>query len=185
MLDEIRKQAYDAADELCHIAKLQPGELLAVGCSSSEIAGEHIGTHSNQEIARAVFSAIAEATAPRGVLLAAQCCEHLNRALIVELSTAKQFGLAPVNVVPQPKAGGAFATAAYQAFAAPTAVETLQNLAAAGLDIGATLIGMHLRPVAVPVRLHTSHIGHAILIAARTRPKFIGGCRAVYNENLL
>ena len=177
MLDEIRKQAYDAADELCHIAKLQPGELLAVGCSSSEIAGEHIGTHSNQEIARAVFSAIAEAAAPRGVLLAAQCCEHLNRALIVELSTAKQFGLAPVNVVPQPKAGGAFAT--------PTAVETLQNLAAAGLDIGATLIGMHLRPVAVPVRLHTSHIGHAILIAARTRPKFIGGCRAVYDENLL
>ena len=99
MLDEIRKQAYDAADELCHIAKLQPGELLAVGCSSSEIAGEHIGTHSNQEIARAVFSAIAEATAPRGVLLAAQCCEHLNRALIVELSTAKQFGLDRKSVV--------------------------------------------------------------------------------------
>ena len=117
--------------------------------------------------------------------MAAQCCEHLNRALIVERTAAEKFGLELVNVVPQPKAGGSFAAAAYRAFDEPVAVESLRCQAAAGLDIGATLIGMHMRPVAVPVRLKTARIGQAIVIAARTRPKFVGGSRAVYNERLL
>ena len=119
------------------------------------------------------------------MLLAAQCCEHLNRALIVEQSTAERFGLTPVNVIPQPKAGGSFATAAYRAFAAPAAVEELRQQAKAGLDIGATLIGMHVRPVVVPVRLSMGRIGQAAVTAARSRPKFVGGSRAVYDEKLL
>ena len=115
--------------------------------------------------------------------LAAQCCEHLNRALIVERSTADAFGYEAVNVVPQPKAGGSFATAAYHTFSDPVAVEHVR--ARAGLDIGGTLIGMHLAHVAVPVRLSRRQIGEAIVLAARGRPKFGGGSRAVYDEALL
>ena len=88
-----------------------------------------------------------------------------------------------VNVVPQPKAGGSFATAAYAAFSDPVAVEHIR--ADAGMDIGDTLIGMHLKEVAVPVRLSVKTVGEAPLVCARTRPKFIGGCRAVYDEHLL
>lgn len=185
MLDAWKEQARAAAEELCRVAKLRPGDLLVVGCSSSEIVGERIGKGSSEEAARAVLEGIREALLPKQIQLAAQCCEHLNRALIVERETARQYGLAPVNVVPQPKAGGSFATAAYQAFTSPVAVESLCAQAAAGLDIGATLIGMHLRPVAVPVRLEMGRVGQAIVIAARTRPKFVGGSRAVYDENLL
>ncbi len=185
MRKEIKQQAYAAVDELCALARLRPGDLLAVGCSSSEAVGERIGTHSSEEVARAIFEGVSEAAAKHGVLLAAQCCEHLNRALIVERTTAKQFGLETVNVIPQPKAGGSFAVAAYHAFAEPAAVESLRCQAAAGLDIGATLIGMHLRPVVVPVRLQIRQVGQAAVTAARTRPKFVGGSRAVYDENLL
>ena len=116
----------------------------------------------------------------RGIWLAAQCCEHLNRALIIEDACARQYGYDPVCVVPQPKAGGSFATAAWRSFEHPVAVEHIR--AHAGLDIGGTLIGMHLRDVAVPVRLSLDHIGNAILLCARTRPKLIGGSRAVYEE---
>ena len=119
----------------------------------------------------------------RGLYLAAQCCEHLNRALIVEREAAQRYGLEIVNAVPKPKAGGSFATAAYKAFAYPVAVEKIQ--ARAGLDIGGTLIGMHLAPVAVPVRISVPKVGMANLICARTRPKFIGGSRAQYDESLL
>ncbi len=110
-----------------------------------------------------------------------QCCEHLNRAIIIEREAVP--GADIVNVVPQPKAGGSFATAAYHAFRDPVAVESIR--ADAGLDIGGTLIGMHLKQVAVPVRLQLDHIGSAILLAARVRPKFIGGVRAVYDQDLL
>ena len=174
----VRAQARQAAEELLETARLNRGDLFVVGCSSSEIIGGQIGHASSLEAARAVFDGIYPLLRERGIWLAAQCCEHLNRALILERDCARQYGYDPVCVVPQPKAGGSFATTAWRSFAAPVAVEHIR--AHAGLDIGGTLIGMHLRDVAVPVRLSLTHIGAAILLCARTRPKLIGGARAVY-----
>ena len=174
----VRAQARQAAEELLETARLNRGDLFVVGCSSSEITGGQIGHASSLEAARAVFDGIYPLLRERGIWLAAQCCEHLNRALILEWDCARQYGYDPVCVVPQPKAGGSFATTAWRSFAAPVAVEHIR--AHAGLDIGGTLIGMHLREVAVPVRLSLTHIGAAILLCARTRPKLIGGARAVY-----
>ncbi len=182
MSHTIYQQARQAAEELLSSAKLQEGDLLVVGCSSSEVSGSKIGTDSRPDTAQEVFSGVYDAAKEHGVFLAAQCCEHLNRALVVEASYARAHDLEIVNTVPQPKAGGSFATAAYQSFAQPVLVESVR--ADAGLDIGATLIGMHLKKVAVPVRLSVKHIGEAILIAARTRPKYIGGARAVYDDRL-
>lgn len=179
----IYEQVKTAVGELLDLAKLKRGDLLVVGCSSSEITGAKIGSDSKPETANEVYSAIVDAIGDRGIYLAAQCCEHLNRALVVEREYAEKHGLEPVNAVPQPKAGGSFATAAYRGFASPVLVEEVR--ADAGLDIGGTLIGMHLKRVAVPVRLSLDHVGCAILLAARTRPKFVGGSRAVYDENLL
>ncbi len=176
------EQAKQAAEELLAAAKLQKGDLLVVGCSSSEITGSTIGTDSRPETAEEVFSGISDVLKEKGVFLAAQCCEHLNRALVVEEAYAKAHDLEIVNAVPQPKAGGSFAAAAYKGFRRPCLVETVR--ADAGLDIGGTLIGMHLKRVAVPVRLSVKNIGEAILIAARTRPKYVGGARAVYDERL-
>ena len=176
--EQITAQACMAAMELLDIAGLKPGDIFVVGCSSSEVLGGHIGKASSREAAEAVFSGIYPVLQERGVYLAAQCCEHLNRALIIEGECADKYGYEPVCVVPQPKAGGSFATQAWQSFTRPTAVERVR--AHAGLDIGGTLIGMHLREVAVPVRLSVDHIGQAILLCARTRPRFIGGSRAVY-----
>lgn len=181
MFEQIKAETRNAITELCDTAKLQRGAILVVGCSSSEIAGHKIGSDSNLELAQAVFEAIYEVLNSKGIYLAAQCCEHLNRAIIIEKDAVKESDI--VNVVPQPKAGGSFATTAYKIFANPVAVEKIK--ADAGIDIGGTLIGMHLKEVAVPVKLSVSHIGQAIVIAARTRPKFIGGIRAVYNESLL
>lgn len=180
-METICAQARAAAEELLQVARLQPGQILVVGCSTSEVRGARIGTDSAPETAAALFGVLYEVTQSRGVYLAAQCCEHLNRALIVERAAVPFAD--PVNVVPQPKAGGSFATAAYAALSDPVAVESIR--ADAGLDIGGTLIGMHLKPVAVPVRLATRQIGEAMLLAARTRPKFIGGVRAVYDQSLL
>ena len=179
--EEIKNQARDAARELCEAAKLKAGQLVVVGCSSSEIAGHKVGSLSSPEVGQAVFEGIREALDEKGVFLATQCCEHLNRALILERTAAADYEL--VNVVPQPKAGGSFATAAYKGFNDPVAVEEIR--ADAGLDIGNTLIGMHLKKVAVPLRLKTTHVGKAPVNAARTRPKFVGGVRAVYDETLL
>ena len=182
MLDELRQQAAQAAAVLlCEKAKLRAGQIVVVGCSTSEICGSRIGSDSRPEVASAVFGAIHQELRTRGIYLAAQCCEHLNRAIIIERAAVP--GADIVNVVPQPKAGGSFATAAYHAFSDPVAVESIR--ADAGLDIGGTLIGMHLKQVAVPLRLGMDHIGSAILLAARTRPKFIGGVRAVYDETML
>ncbi len=181
MLDELRQQAAQAAVLLCEKAKLRAGQIVVVGCSTSEICGSRIGSDSRPEVASAVFGAIHQELRTRGIYLAAQCCEHLNRAIIIERAAVP--GADIVNVVPQPKAGGSFATAAYHAFSDPVAVESIR--ADAGLDIGGTLIGMHLKQVAVPLRLGMDHIGSAILLAARTRPKFIGGVRAVYDETML
>ena len=183
MSKTVYEQVKQAAEELVEVAKLKAGDLLVVGCSSSEITGAKIGTDSKPETADEVFRGVYEVLKGKGIYLAAQCCEHLNRALVVEADYAEKHGIETVNAVPQPKAGGSFATAAYKGFARPVLVETVQ--AAAGLDIGGTLIGMHLKRVAVPVRLSLDRIGNAILLAARTRPKFVGGSRAVYDENLL
>ena len=178
MYDEIRKSARAALNELLAEAKLSRGDLVVVGCSSSEIIGEKIGKGSSPEAADAVIDAILPIITENGLFLAAQCCEHLNRALVVEREAADKFRLEIVAAVPKPKAGGSFATAAYLAFKEPVLVEHVK--AAAGLDIGLTLIGMHLRDVAVPLRLNTKKVGEALITAARTRPKFIGGERACY-----
>ena len=178
----VYEQAKQAALELLNAAKLKKGSLVVVGCSSSEISGSRIGSDSRPETAEEVFSGIYEVLKENGVFLAAQCCEHLNRALVVEADYAEAKGLEIVNAVPQPKAGGSFATAAYRGFGQPVLVEAVR--ADAGLDIGGTLIGMHLKHVAVPLRLSLDHIGEAILLAARTRPKYVGGARAVYDDRL-
>lgn len=182
-LETLKKQAYDAAKEILEIGRCKAGDLFVVGCSTSEVLGDKIGTASSPETAQAVFAGIYQAVQEKQVYLAAQCCEHLNRALIIEEEAARKFGYEEVNVVPQPKAGGSFATAAYHAFAHPTAVEHIK--ASAGMDIGDTLIGMHLRDVAVPVRISQKQIGCAYVVCARTRAKFIGGVRAIYDENRL
>lgn len=179
----IYNQVKTAADELIVLAKLTKGDLLAVGCSSSEITGDKIGTNSQPQTAELVFSALNDLLKDKGIFLAAQCCEHLNRAIVVEEEYAVAHNLEIVNVVPQPKAGGSFATAAYNGFNKPVVVEQVR--ANAGLDIGGTLIGMHLKAVAVPVRLSLNKIGQAPLTAARTRPKFIGGQRACYDQTIL
>ncbi len=181
MYEEIAAQAKTAVTELVEAARLNEGDILVVGCSSSEIGGHRIGSESSVEIANAVFGAIYAIVKEKKLYLAAQCCEHLNRAIIIEKEAAVKNRIEIVNVVPQPKAGGSFATAAYAAFEHPVAVEEVS--AQAGMDIGDTLIGMHLARVAVPVRLSVKQIGEANLVCARTRPKFIGGERAHYDES--
>ena len=185
MKEQIAQQAQAAAEALCDRAGLKAGDLFVVGCSSSEVVGQRIGTDSNFDVALTIFTAIHEVLSARGIFLAAQCCEHLNRALIVERAAAEKFGLEMVNVVPQPKAGGSFATSAYQNFKEPVAVESVRAQAKAGMDIGGTLIGMHIHPVVVPVRLEIQQIGSAILLCARSRLKFVGGGRAHYDETLM
>ncbi len=179
--EEMEDLTYRAAKELIQTAGLKPGNLLAVGCSTSEVGGAKIGSDSNPELGEALAHGIFRAAGEAGVYLAAQCCEHLNRALIIEQEAAQRYGYEEVNVVPQPKAGGSFATAVYRLFAHPSAVEHIR--AHAGMDIGDTLIGMHLKEVAVPVRISVKTIGEARLVCARTRPKFIGGSRAVYDTS--
>lgn len=179
-MNNIKLQAETAVKELIEVAGLKKGDVLVVGCSSSEVIGEKIGTNSSVETANEIFNVIYSVLEEKGIYLAAQCCEHLNRAIIIETELAESKNLEQVNVVPVKKAGGSFATAAYNNFKNPTAVESIK--ADAGLDIGLTLIGMHLKAVAVPVRLKTKQIGFATVTAAKTRPKFIGGARAVYDE---
>lgn len=179
-MEEVKRQARQALTELLTAADLKKGDILVVGCSSSEIVGQRIGKGSSTEAAQAVFEGIYPVLKEKGIFLAAQCCEHLNRALVLERRAAEAFGYEPVCVVPQPKAGGSFATAAYQQFDEPVLVEEVR--AKAGMDIGGTLIGMHLKAVAVPVRVSLTKIGEAILLCAKTRPKYIGGERAKYSE---
>lgn len=177
-IDGIRQDVRSVVRQLLEVAGLEAGDALVVGCSSSEVASHKIGSFSSEEIGKAIFEALQEELAGTGIYLAAQCCEHLNRAIIVEKAYAKENRIPIVNVVPQLKAGGSFATAAYHGFADPVAIEAVQ--AQAGIDIGDTLIGMHLCPVAVPVRVEQGTIGNAHVVAARTRAKYIGGERACY-----
>lgn len=182
MLNEITNQAQKAINELIEISGIKSGELLVIGCSSSEIVGGTIGKASSIDAAKAVFDGIYPILKEKGIYLVAQCCEHLNRALIIEQEAAEKFRYEIVNVMPQQKAGGSFATTVWQSMTHPVAVEHIK--ASAGLDIGNTLIGMHLKEVAVPVRLSVTKIGEAPIVCARTRPKFIGGERAYYCEEL-
>lgn len=181
ILEQIISETNAAVEELLDAAGIKTGDLLVVGCSSSEICGGTIGHASSPETGKAVAETILRVCDERGVYLAAQCCEHLNRALILENAAAEKFGYEPVCVRPMPKAGGSFATAVYDAMHEPVAVEHIR--ATAGLDIGGTMIGMHLKEVAVPLRLKTKLIGEASVAAAKTRPKLIGGERAVYPGN--
>lgn len=172
-----------ALNEFIEQTSLKAGDTVVVGCSSSEVLGKTIGKGSSAEVGAAVFGAIYDILNPLGIYVAAQCCEHLNRAIIVERGCANNMRLEIVNVVPFPKAGGSFATAAYDRLQDPVAVETIK--ADAGIDIGDTLIGMHLKAVAVPVRTSVKSVGEANLVFARTRPKLIGGERARYDTELM
>lgn len=180
-LENIKQETQNAIKELIQISKLKANDILVVGCSTSEVSGNKIGTASSTDVAEAIFDGLIAEANKAGVFVAVQCCEHLNRAIVVSKQAVPFSEI--VNVVPAPKAGGALATIAYQKTNNAVVVEFIK--ADAGIDIGGTLIGMHLKPVAVPVRLQTKKIGEANIIAARTRPKFIGGARAGYNENLL
>ena len=180
LLAQVRQQAAAAAQELAEAAHLHRGQIVVVGCSTSEVVGHQVGSWSTPQIAQAIFDGLNSVFAPMGVYIAAQCCEHLNRALIVEEECAEKYGLEMVNVKPQLKAGGSFSTAAWNEFEHPCAVEYIQ--AHAGIDIGDTLIGMHLRHVAVPVRTTIKSIGSAHVVCARTRLKYIGGERAAYQK---
>ncbi len=182
-LETVTAETKKVMEEFLQAAKMKPGQVLVVGCSSSEIGSFRIGSHSSSQIGQTVFEIIQEYAEKEGLALAAQCCEHLNRALILEEETARRYGLEPVNVVPQLKAGGSFATAAYQSFSHPVAVEHIR--AHGGIDIGDTLIGMHLREVAIPVRIAQKEIGSAHVVCARTRWKLIGGERAHYDKELM
>ena len=176
----VREQAAAALQELIVQGELQPGSLIVIGCSTSEVIGRAIGTAGSQTAAQALLEGLRQVAEREKMVLAIQCCEHLNRALVVERKMLQQRSLTEVSVFPVPTAGGALAAQGMLQFAEPAVVEEIQ--ADAGLDIGNTLIGMHLKRVAVPLRLQNNRIGEASVVAARTRPKLIGGGRAVYSR---
>jgi uncharacterized protein (TIGR01440 family) len=185
MFDSITNDTKAVFTQLIEAAKLSEGSIVVLGCSTSEVGGDRIGTHSSMDVAAAIYDGFFDLLKDKGIYLAAQCCEHLNRALIVEREACEKFDLEEVNVIPQPKAGGSFGTTAYKRFADPVAVESLRQKASAGMDVGCTLIGMHIKPVVVPLRIPVRRIGEAVLVCARRRPKFVGGERAIYREDLL
>ena len=180
LLESLRNDAAAVTLEIVTKASLKSGDVLVIGCSTSETLGEEIGSYSVPKAGKSILEGILSVTEERGIYIAAQCCEHLNRALIIEKDAVGKADY--VNVVPQPKAGGSFATAAYEHMLNPVALEHIK--ADAGIDIGGTLIGMHLREVAVPVKLTQKHVGKAHVTAARVRPKYIGGERAIYDDRL-
>ena len=175
----ITEQLEKAFDELISQSTFESGDIMVVGCSSSEVLGEKIGTSGSLETATEIFETLKAKCDEKGLYLACQCCEHLNRALVVEKELAKRERLCIVSAVPHEKAGGSFATAAYRGFENPVLVEEIT--AQLGIDIGNTLIGMHLERVAVPVRTSIKKIGEAPVTFAKVRPKYIGGERAKYS----
>lgn len=182
MYEQLVQEARAAMSELVQRANLQEGQIVVLGCSTSEIMGARIGSSGTLEVAQAVLSGLLEPIEARGGVLAVQCCEHLNRALVLPRKAMEEKGLLEVCAQPWEHAGGSMATAYYQSLTQPCLVETIQ--AQAGLDIGDTLIGMHLKRVAVPVRLEQKTIGQAHLCAAVTRPPLIGGERARYPQKI-
>jgi ribose 5-phosphate isomerase B/conserved hypothetical protein TIGR01440 len=177
-LERIKADLASACEELFSVADLEPGQILVVGCSTSEIRGEKIGKGSSAEIADAVLDVLLNVTSKNALYLAVQGCEHINRSLVVTREAMRRYGLEEVSVYPVLHAGGALAATAMERFRDPVTVEGVR--AHAGIDIGDTLIGMHLRAVAVPVRSRVKKIGHANLVMARTRPRLVGGARAQY-----
>ncbi|MDY6305890.1 MAG: TIGR01440 family protein [Oribacterium sp.] len=188
-LNEIERESFLAVSEILEASRIKPGDIFVVGCSSSEVLGEKIGTDTNLDVAGAIYDGVIKALnekAEQPIFLAAQCCEHLNRALVVERACMEKYGFEQVNAIPQPNhAGGAFATVAYQRMQDPVLVESIEARGQAGIDIGGTLIGMHIHPVVVPLRISLKKIGEANIICARRRPKYVGGQRAIYDESLL
>ncbi|NOJ70630.1 TIGR01440 family protein [Paenibacillus alvei] len=177
-MEQVREQAEAAAHALVREAGLKPGQIVVIGCSTSEVAGVRIGTSGASDTAQAIFAGLSVLRSSYGLEVAIQCCEHLNRALVVERRTLERFGLLEVSAVPVRKAGGSMAAYAYRHLPDACLAEELE--AHAGIDIGETLIGMHLRRVAVPLRTEVRYIGKARVNMAKTRPKLIGGERAVY-----
>ncbi|MDQ0207046.1 TIGR01440 family protein [Alkalicoccobacillus murimartini] len=167
-------------EDLYKVKPLSTGDLLVIGTSTSEVIGEHIGTHGSEEVATAIYQTLLHFKERTGIELAFQCCEHLNRALVLEASSAKARGYEPVSAIPIRKAGGAMAEYAFSKMTNPVLVEEIR--ADAGIDIGDTFIGMHLKKVAIPVRSQIKEIGAAHVTMAITRPKLIGGIRAVYES---
>ena len=183
---EVKTQAMQAVTEILEGAKLSVGSIFVIGCSSSEILGDQIGTATNLDSANAVYDGIIPVLRQRGILPAAQCCEHLNRALVVDRSAMEKYGFEQVNAIPQPNhAGGAFGTVCYERFEDPVLVESICSKADAGIDIGGTMIGMHMHSVVVPMRISIRKIGQAPITCARHRPKYVGGIRAIYDESLM
>jgi uncharacterized protein (TIGR01440 family) len=176
----IEQQVMICLMELLEATKLTERHVMVIGTSTSEVIGKHIGTEGSMDAAKQIFSAISKVREEVPFHVAFQCCEHLNRALVVERESKERFGWEEVAVIPVPKAGGSMASYAYEHFKNPCVIETI--IADAGIDIGDTLIGMHLRPVAVPVRPSIRKIGEAHVTMAKTRPKLIGGSRAVYDR---
>ncbi|MFN3369696.1 MAG: TIGR01440 family protein [Thermus sp.] len=181
-MEGIRKAAEGAILEFLDLFPMPRGSLFVLGGSTSEVLGEKVGTKPSLEVAESLLEGLLPPLLERGIWVAVQGCEHLNRALVVEREAALTYGLEEVSVFPHPKAGGSLATAAFLRFQDPVMVESLRAQAHGGMDIGGVLIGMHLRPVAVPLRLSLRRIGEAVLIAAKTRPKLVGGARAVYTR---
>lgn len=185
-LQEIEMQSRIAVTEICDASGIKKGQIFVVGCSSSEVMGDKIGTATNLDVAEAIYKGIAGVLKERGIYLAGQCCEHLNRALVIEEEALQVYDFEQVNAIPQPNhAGGAFATVCYQQMDHPVLTESICQRAAAGIDIGGTLIGMHIQPTVVPLRISLKQIGEAGIICARRRPRYIGGKRAVYDEKLM
>ncbi len=182
-MNEIKKSLNTAIEELFAVAKLRENDILVVGCSTSEVVGEKIGSCGSEETAKVIFETLLEHCKKKRVFLAAQCCEHLNRAIVIEKEAYDYYRMTNrVNAVPVRRAGGSFATAAYGGFDYPVVVENIK--ADAGVDIGDTFIGMHIKAVAVPVRVSVSSVGQAHLTLCRTRCKYVGGERAVYDSEL-
>ncbi|WP_077623452.1 TIGR01440 family protein [Sediminibacillus massiliensis] len=177
-MSALKEEVAAIVDEWLTSGYLKFGQLFVIGCSTSEVAGERIGTSGSEEIAAVIYAEMDRLKKETGVQLAYQCCEHLNRSLVVEAATARERGLEQVSAVPVPKAGGSMAAYSFKQFEQPVLVEQIQG--DAGLDIGETMIGMHLKHVAVPLRFRQRYAGHARVNGARTRPKLIGGERAQY-----
>jgi len=165
-------------DEYIEQVQLTKNDLLVIGCSTSEVMGEKIGTHSTKEVAQLIFNHLLKLQEKTNVQLAIQCCEHLNRALVISKETANKYNLEEVSVKPSRSAGGALATLAYEKLPEAVVVEKIK--ATAGIDIGSTFIGMHIKEVVIPVRVKQKHLGSALVTLATRRPKLIGGPRAEY-----
>ncbi|MGM0853844.1 MAG: TIGR01440 family protein [Bacillota bacterium] len=175
---QLKEELHTILQDFSKQVPMKKGQVFVVGCSTSEVMGERIGTSGTIEVAEMIFDVLKGWADSFGVSLAFQCCEHLNRAIVLERDVAERKGLDEVTVIPVRKAGGAMATQAYLSFEDPVMVEQIQG--DAGIDIGDTFIGMHLKHVAVPIRVSQKSLGEAHVTLAKTRPKLIGGIRAVY-----